>query len=522
MIVDDEVTIRQTLAKLVTESGLPIAEVKTASNGLEALQELEKELPHILITDMNMPEINGVELIKKVNSLYKNVKIIVVSGYSDYDYMKNSIRYNAYDYILKPVMPEELTAALKRSLDAINEELNINSHLRRRQEAFLQDLAYGRIRTSADIKKESDALSMNANLDTKILILLAFRQIDLISQKYHGGNTTALVSSLKQTVDEILLQYPSSFSFKTQDHLNICILASFDVDQADGTKNLIVKLSTKLKDLFSLDLLTGVSAQLDSIERLNSAFVEANEALSNFQINTEGSFTNYFTFSIPQEKAMTGIQNASQAFIQAVRNKNNVEIDSSSTRLLIELRQPTVTLSQIRLLWTNIFTSVNSLFLDEQNKSRSKEIFPLGIDTANIIFDLEHFNELFKALTGLTKDILKLNDEVSTSVKTMTNAKNYIDANYHIELSLSEIASRFHFEQTYFSKLFKLYFNKSFMDYLINIRISKACEMLKSTDMKITEIGKTVGYPNPHHFSALFKKTTGYSPSIYRETKKEI
>jgi YesN/AraC family two-component response regulator len=517
MIVDDELLIRETLIKLINEIGMPVEITHVLHNGREAIEALKNTATDIILTDIRMPEIDGLQLMEQISSLYTHLKIIVVSGYSDYEYMKKSIRCNAYDYLLKPVLPDELKSALSKAIAGIKIEKQNQAYYYSRRESFFQDIVLGRIKHISDIVYKCDELGIKSDWSLYRTLLISFRQLQQVASENYKSNTSFLIQQLEQNIYQIIRDYPGSFSFRAADQNKICVILYICNALKDEPDQFFEYLSTFFHNNYSLHTIAGISQSFTGIESLPKAYAQSNEAIYFNPLNGEHSCF-YYGIDLKLESDMTlTLQDAVRILVQSIKFGKVQETKDATSKLLDLLRHSKTTLKNVQIVLTELLIGIKSATKLGFDRLLLHNSSLTGHEVIDSFSGYAQVEELFTSLFNELRDFIDSKDKASTTSQVMIDAEMYIQDNYYKELTLSDLASRFHFEPTYFSKLFKSTFKTNFIDYLTEIRIRKACELLSSSSFKVIDIGDLVGYPNPHHFSSVFKRITGFSPTVYRE-----
>ncbi|QUH29404.1 response regulator transcription factor [Vallitalea guaymasensis] len=520
MLVDDEIWIRKSLTKMIKDTLLPLNVVCEAKNAKEALSLIDTYNPEIIITDMKMPESDGILLMDKIYSNYKYIKIIVVSGYSEYDYMKKAISINAVDYLLKPITIEDLSFTLKKVISLIEEEKQITtnkeliqSNNRINREMFFQNLVSSRIVNIKDIELESKRLDIPMTFNSYSLILCAFKNLYKAAKDNYYGNIELLIHDVEIMLQKYLNNNVSGYVFKTDDRTRICIL--FHSSDYTSIKDALNTFSSYINNNMDIKLIAGISLPFTQLTNLNTAYNQATEALYHNTVNLP---VLYCLFNnIDKTKKDINICNEEIKILsRAIISKNISEIKNNFSKIInMVSRNNNITLRDLHKLHLNLIVSIKEALIKIQILSLDKITPYLNIENTYKIISFTQFQEC--NINICNKIVEAITNDKSTDITEMKeNIETYINEHYNEDISLVDIAFQYHFEPTYFSKLFKSSMKVGFTEYLISKRIENACKYLISTNLKINDISIMVGYENPRYFSQIFRKFTGYTPSQYR------
>lgn len=528
VIVDDEEYVREGLKDTIDWLALDINIVGEAGNGKSALEIIKLEKPEIVLTDISMPYLDGLELIQKTLELVPHTKVILISGYEDFKYAQEAIRNKAFDYILKPIVIENIIEVINNAKDQIESELNRlenERELKRQIEEslpVLRERYLGYILTGALLFEEIE--EKHKYLDIKIedrnIVVMVIKLEEL---PQHLVNKKQLfILGLKKELRKIVKKY---FKSEVLDEWSnrIIIINNYNPDYSrveviDMLQNLGDDIYEHIIDNYDCKTIIGVGKLYDSAEHISDSYQEAMEA-AEYKIFIENENTIFYNdVSVSNEsykaiypmklenKVITAIKigdiaNVSKYiddFIYYFLKKEQVtpeELRNSCVQLVyFILRKITE--------WNNFINySLNNIKIQEQ------------------INNISSCKELGKWLINFVEDITKKvhEEKVNKRQNDIQKACNYIENNYQKDLTLKEIASSIYLTQYYFANLFKEETGKTAMTYLTEIRMEKAKELLLETNDKICEIAKRVGYNNASYFGQSFKKETGLSPNNFRK-----
>lgn len=527
LIVDDEFRIGMLIRKLIKWEEIGLECVNVVDNGEAAYNIILSEKPDIVITDIKMPKVNGLDLIRMIKEKDEPVKFIVISGYKEFEYAHKALQYGVSDYLLKPIKEEELNKVLKR----IQEEL-IKSHLKQDKEGKIERA----ITTSVQIIKsnllnniieQTDALSVDEMQEEYNLEFDAAAYRGITIKLDYSDYEKSDRRQDRITVEKLLTIIEKNFegTVKEQlicekDNLNIYCLINYDLTDSKQVNNVINRILIEIQEyLLGLEqykVTIGIGLEKTGVGEIRFSIQEAYQAVQN------------------RIKAGTG----RLIYAERLQFIPRTEMQKYLIKYKEQLRMSIETLS--KELFENVINQIYGEFQFEENTD-----FALCYDVANEIIDLYfetisvknekedklkqflknaccHCNTIGN-LKGLLKKYLSEDMEArlkileTESVKPIRQAKQYIEEHYNEKIVLEDIAHIVDLNPVYFSVLFKKETGFNFTTYLVNIRMETAKQMIRTSNKTIAAIADEVGYKDTRYFSQIFTKTVGVKPALYRK-----
>ena len=521
IIVDDEEEIRLGVIKKINWEEHGFTVVGDAENGQEALEMAEKLHPDVIMTDIKMPFMDGLELGKRIVDLMPSTKIIIFSGSDDLEYAHQAIKMNVAEYVLKPINSIELIEVLKRLREKLDKEYDDKRNIEKLQKHFLESIPVIREqfligalegRITKDQWKENEkklGLDFISNY-----ICVAVINIDGLSMDQDSG----LVSiSIKNMVDETMGNYCNFISFPYLD--KIVVLSSFY--EKDNITNVIKGLDTVCKFfecVFGSTISVGLGRILDDISDIRVSYNTAQSAL-NYRLILGNGKTIYIDDVEPDNSVQLQFDDQDEIkFLNSIKLSNEEDIKEVVENIFVKIQDSFVPLEKYRIYLMEVLTAMLKL-----TQSYSIEISSIFGENFNLYMYLEQFSSIeeikdwFKEKSLYLNEIIK-KERVNSSKILVEKAKEYIKNNYSdCEMSVEKLCSNLHVSPTYFSTIFKKETDMSFVNYLTNIRLEEAVKLLNTTDDKTYIIATKVGYQEANYFSYVFKKKFGISPSRYRK-----
>lgn len=502
LIVDDEQLIRRCLQNEIPWSEHDIEVMATAKNGVEALKLLREMEIDVVITDIKMPRMTGIELIENALSRGITSRFIILSGYGEFEYAKQAVNLGACSYLLKPIEPSELLEAVIKIRDKIHAENHTLS-------SFFRKIVFG---TCTGVEYDQGLNDFPQLRDVYFGVLLV--QVDILchSQGRHFyQNLQELLNNWQQTGDNFVL---------VDDSPQNIISIIFDTDKV-RLEAQIEKAAKGLQDFFFMrDFLAFTVAKGDicsatgdieksyfsALKYSNLKYVKGNSLV----LGAESCFKGW-------KPGNNTLREVEKALIHDVLINDKMRMREHVEALFEEFGREKVTYEQLRLvisnitgdlLYQDIFTQINVEQINEVIQENFAQLF--------IMNDIDELKYKFNSM--LLKIGAFLNQRHgSSSEQIVQKVKEYVGRNYSDKkLSLSTIAKELNFTPAYLSALFSNLCGFSLSYYINQIRIEKAKYRLQCGDSKINNIANDIGYENTTYFSTIFKKYIGVSPKEYR------
>ena len=518
LICDDEAQIREGLKMKVNweEKGFTIAE--EASNGQEALDKLNDHNIDIVITDVRMPVMNGIEFAEKCRNFHPHVKVIVLSGYSDFEYAKSSLKAGVKDYLLKPIAPKELVETLEKVRRDIEEQriselksnkldLLLQDRLEVMREQFLVYLVKDEYYELMVTRERLHQLSLdNLVHESNHVQFLTFEiRVDNPEQR----NVNELFMPFKMITQEYLRDYDQMYTFHDASYANMVHVIISDPKRAyTASSNLVRGLQRKVKEFLGVEIVVGFGEIVTGKSRFKNGYVSSLLAWSQSQVGNYSKITDYEinTFDFPAE--------LEKRMINTVENRNLLLFKTVLHDVLVNHQS----MMSFSFKANRILFLIGSLMkkYDFQSISIQKQIWACQ----QAIWELNSQHKVIEQLTQLAEQVMEKVKEIhssSTGTELVEKVRTFITKHYADEITLSTLSEQFHINNTYLSEIFKLNIGKNFSEYLNDMRMEQAKKLLKDPHLKIIDVAHLVGFANSSYFSTVFKKNIGMTPAEYRK-----
>ncbi len=527
MLVDDEEEVRKAIIRNMDWEKLGFTVVGDAENGEDALEKLEQWEPDVVITDIRMPYMDGLTLTARIREKYPSMKILIFSGYDDFEYAKQAIKLNVTEYILKPVNSEELSVILKRIRVSLDEEIeqrrNIDSlrssylgSLPILRELFLNNLVHGTVdMETAAVRFEEYGISI---LDARkwLAAVIHVGQVEQIETKELSMHQELIPISVRGLVEDCLQTYCRCTIFTSPE--GITVIAAIDENNTQtGLINLFHDICKESRRVLEVGITIGVGHSCDRLQDIGEAYRSAVDALGYRAIVGEGK-TIYINDVEPVSRGKLRLDAKDEEELTAAIKFGSAQtIDGILRRLSVCMEDVKVHARQYQLYMLSIanclFRLMQQYDLDMNEMFDSKEQYEDML--AGICKREEFADRIIPVACRMNEAMNRERD--NTTRRAMDQAKEYIREHYaKPELSVEMLCRYLHMSPAYFSTVFKKETGQSYVNYLTEVRLKKAAELLNETDDKTYMIAQKVGYQEQNYFSYVFKKKYGVLPTKYR------
>lgn len=529
MLVDDEEEIRENMACRVDWEAYGFRVAVLAENGMEALELLESENPDVIFTDIRMPFLNGLEFVKKAVEIKPTVKIVIFSGFDDFEYAQEAIQLNVEAYILKPISAmklAEILTELKKKMDAEIEDrrsletlkMNYENSLPILKEQFLISWVEGRMQEDTIIERGKQ---YQITILGKWCTVVVFWMNEAMEEEEYAERSQTpehlLLISLKKTAESILGKFHEIHSFIYADQLVVIAELTWE-SQITMFINEVNEVCKSGKECIGKVVVAGIGGLYNEPGKVRNSYKEACDTLEySILLRKEGTYTTYIEDIEPHHNMMTAPDyQMEQMLLIAIKQGDEQQIRQRISALFKKLESSPLPFVQYQFYILKIFTSVLSVGVNYG------DIYTNELQNITHILKLHSLAEIQKWITEMCLKVSKsIQQEQRDSInQIVSKAKRYVQEHYgDAALSADTICQELHVSASYFSTIFKKEEGVSFVSYLTSVRLSHAVELLETTSDKTYIIAAKVGYTEPNYFSYVFKKRYGVAPSRYRKEK---
>lgn len=528
MLVDDEEEVRTGIINKIDWETAGFEVVGDAENGEDGLEKLELLEPDVVLTDIRMPYMDGLTMSERIRQIHPSVKIVIFSGYDDFDYAKQAIKLNVIEYILKPVNVEELTAILGRVKKVLDDEIEQRRNVRSLRESFmknlpilkdhfLQKLVHGEVE-----ERRIPLLLREYHINLAEAKEWVVAQVSINSPQSPDGapelslhrEEELIPISVKQLIDEKLNGYCRFYTFRSA--LGICVVAALDEGRSiESLVSVLDDLCRECKRILELSVTIGVGQCCASLAMLERSYRESGDALNYRSMMGNGRVI-YIADVEPSQRSPLQIDSQLANDLSAVVKFGTLEeIRGVIHKIVQSMEKARLHTNQYQLY----LIGLTGALLDIISHYELDAYTILGGNVFEVISSIKSFEALEHWLERCCTTISEgmSAERCSASRRLIQQAQRYIHENYwNPDLSLEMLCKQLHVSPAYLSTLFKQEMGESYISYLTAMRLQKAVELLSETDEKTYSIAAKVGYTEPNYFGYVFKKTYGVSPSKFR------
>ncbi len=540
LIVDDELIIRDGIGRKINRL-IPEAQVVgMAQDAIEGLEVVKTAHPNVIITDIRMPEVDGLQFISNVRDIDSNIKFIVISGFQEFEYARSALRLGVEDYLLKPIDNNQLVQILKK----------IENHFQNQSqsEVLFDDLKNKAIKGITYLKNKyfTDLIEKNDTLDTTNIInnleiigvqftnskfcvvtiaITSFENMPLFTGKEDSALAKFAISNISE---EILSPLGTVVSFEyLKDEKQLIFVINFENDSAHISKTAGCSFSDidKLCEIvlnavskhLKIAITIGIGSPVNNINDIYSSYLQSYCSLTqrfvlgdNKVINIKDVYkTNKTVYFLPDESKILLIN-----YIKDANSKRIIEIIEKVFQSIIK---ENISYSNVKILYIDLLMLFTKTV--KEIGGSWDHIFTEDVFSDTYISRYTSIQELLNVIKEFVVIICSYISDLQRSHgrKVIEEIKDFINNYYYTNINLNDLASKYYLNSSYLSQLFKSETGETFVNYLTSVRMEKSKELLCTTDLKTYKISEMVGYNNPRYFSDVFQKYFNCTPKEFRD-----
>lgn len=473
LVIDDEKSVHIFLEKCIGKLSLPINQIVHAYKGSEALEIIKDNALDLILLDIQMPGMNGIEFLQKLRNESINIPVIVLTAYSDFNYAKSCIKYGVTNYLLKPIDIDELHDALADVIEIV------------------KDSSFSSL--NDQIKKCISSHFINDSIYVKNSLVDPIKYIGFIC--YFSESDA--VQDLDCAIARVMHIEMSGFSYD---------LLQFGNDIAWKSLGVTFKQNS---------FIAGISNLYSSNDNIVPAIRQSYIALMETFYSGKAEYykDNYFS---SLSKAIEELRKYEDAMQESYHNQNLVEI-LKTVELIFDCFTASLTdPNDVKNYFIGLLSHLDDNYWEAcqlvQNNNLMHDL------QAHNVSDLQ--SVIIRILISMLANIHP--EHIRTDEEIIQEIKKYIDRHYDADLSLASMENHFYISRYQISRLFKKHFLCNYSNYILQVRMEAAKNLLISSDKKQVEIGQLVGYDDVSYFSNVFKKYYGLSPSDFKSKYKQL
>lgn len=534
LLVEDEVLVREAITENIVWNEVGLRLITSCKNGKEAIEAIEKEVPDIVITDICMPYIDGMQLSEYIYTRYPETKIIIFSGYDEFEYAKQALQYKVEEYLLKPVTAGELTELLvkiKNKIDTQRKEKNdikrlrgtYYKHLNTIRSQVLNDLILG---NKVEEEYKDEMKESGIELSKKYFkVAIIDTEISYPSDFVIGNNQnqSALLSfAIYNIINEIMSAQSLGLTFQQKDRKIVLIFESdLKVDFENEVRTVCEVIQDKIRDYLQVEIFIGIGKKVDSLSKIYLSYEQAFELINYSYLYGHNCIISQQEIDFFRKEIDISI--TIEKLLLQVKRQFYKEIELELDRLLKEIKEAYLRKEEVSIIMQSIIVAANETLklagVERHVKESKDEQWIYEFEKKKNIYDA--FEIVKEYLNSVMEQLYELKED--TSKKQSLLALDYIEKNYqNSELTLQMLCKYLSMSPSYFSAIFKKETGETFVEALTKKRMQVAKNLLKYTSLKNYEIAEKIGFSDAHYFSQTFKKYIGKTPKEYAKESRDV
>ncbi|MGG6312753.1 response regulator [Paenibacillus macerans] len=517
ILVDDEPVILRSLKVAVPWEDLNLEIVGEARNGEKALQLVRELSPHMIISDIRMPGIDGITLMKEVLAEDAKRLFIFISGYGEFEYAREALREGAFDYLLKPIDHDELIEMIRRAKKTLEKQTENDKLLHSVQvlSVLARERMFAEFIEGNQSQSPMQHMRWLENSELSQEYFMAVIQLDhylKLNEQWTPEERRLWLFAIRNILGEWSVAHGALTVFPFHGGEWVLLFPSTLSDQREELGNDVirqVKLNTKLSCSI------GFSQTAAGMEQLSEAYQSAAKALyQRFYSDREGVFVDDSGLE-PGARELKYPKHLEAALLDSIRTLNRERMLAAfdETKLYIEGQAFTKEIAERIIVELTVvlyrqYEHMN-LLLEWSLEGLLQELHSIGT--------LNEMIGTLKANFGKWISESRENQSKENVQTVIAKTQEYILNNYHKDLSIEEVSELADLSISHFCLLFKQVSGYTFLEYLTQCRIEKAKYILMNSHVKVYQVAPMVGYQDPRYFTQVFKKVTGMTPTEFRE-----
>lgn len=528
LLVDDELIILSGLKFLIDWEAIGCEIIDTASNGQEALRIIKEQSPDIVICDINIPVFDGLEVLKQSNEFNQNIVFIMLTNHQDFHLAQQALKHKAVDYILKTnLQPKLFTQAIENAQNELNKRRKINkidfveSYINKNEKEMIKNSLSNILNSTANDRYsliEQFKICESAGIfESYSLMQIYINNPDIINiNLFSAEDKNKIVECEKDIINKICKNFFEQYIILDYDSSSVLVLISNHPDiEKEYIRHFYRKLLTTSKNILETSVDIAITQVFNTSEDVYSC-IEQLKQINNFYYYNNTNIVFYDEINQELYNGSFDISNIINDLSKALTTHNTENINNVFKKL-IELLISSKPKKQNAInccIRIYNYTIVTLQSLD--NQKAFNESFSNSADTINKLMSLGTFEDVILWIKELNNTVINYNLLVTSKSNNLINsAKEFILEHIDTKLTLNSVANYLSISPSYLSYLFKKECNRNFVDYINQLKIEKACNLLNKKQYLIYEIAYMLGFDNAYYFTKIFRKYKGVTPKEY-------
>lgn len=533
IIIEDETIVRKNIIKKIEWEKYGFSIVGEADNGREGLELIDNTSPDVVITDIEMPFLNGIELSSIIRKKYPNIKIVFLTGFNEFEYAKKAVELDVIEYVLKPVSSDSIANILLKIKSKLDEEINEKKNIEILREHYLQSIPVmkadflstliSRKQEKENILRKADYYNINLRGNIFSVSVISIDKNTIDEEMFSEADYELIKFAVLNTAEEIMNKHSLGFAFS---HDNYIVLIAVSSDSSRETFlnrlfNALEEIRANINAYLKFSITIGLGNICTEVSNICDSFKYALSALE-YRFIIGNNKLIYIEDLEPRSFDKVIFDETKEyMLISSIKFGGEKDIYAAIERLFHELIDTKTSFSDYQIYLLEILASIVKVSKDLNLDTQS--IFGANY---NLFVEMFKFDTISDVKDWFEKICIKLMKNISkrrknSSAMMVEKAKEYIMQNYNDnELSLNKVSNYLHISPNYFGSIFKNETGETFGSFLLKVRMDTARDLLCAGKMKNFEVAEKVGYVDEHYFSYSFKKYFKVSPNEFRKSLK--
>lgn len=521
LVVDDESIEREFLKTFLENNHLPLKLVGIAKNGPEALALAKLHKPELILMDIKLPGLSGLEVTEQIKKIHPNTKVIVITAYDEFDFAQKAVHLGVSRYILKPCLPDNLTTVLEAAI----QEIKLEKHREEKEESArlqLQEvMPYIQMSLAYDLLSGAyaDEDHLKSRLEfvggSKLPSAVMVADIDSFTQTMNEKSEVEkqfLKNLVFQTIKDTLRDTNAFALPRSMDE--IVIFLNGDTEAKHKAFELAEKVRSSVERDTAVTVTIGIG-RFNKPSQLYRSYEEACEAqqLGKFFLGSN-RVIHIDDFLTGKDKQFEYPFKLEKILVEKIKSGERDAAKSVGSEIVGQLLQQS-SLDYVKFYLNELLTVLSRNVVACDYFERVTE---LNLKYLGSLISCKEGHHLYRWLNNVIDDYISFlyKQHCSQTTQAIFKAVQFIETNFRSEISLSDVSDFIYLNPQYFSRMFKEKMGVSFVEYLTQVRVNRAKELLSFTDYSINYIAEDVGIKDANYFSRVFKKSEGTTPSEYR------
>lgn len=519
LLADDESLEREAIQAIVKQSDLTIEIVAEAENGRKAIELADTFHPDIIMMDIKMPGINGLDAIKELKGRHPYTKFIIVSAYDHFQYAQEAMSLGVKYYLLKPAKKGQIIETIAKVCEEIEleqsdrfKELELKERINRLVPLVEKEITKSFLMDQINIYSQNDLaelLNLSVHRGFSMVITFIENEVEIDDLGYEQLKNRIKQQQSQCLISPLIGNQIVIFIFRDDDDFN------FSTSMRAYALSYARKIANYTLNSLNLNCTIGIGDEFSSLDEIHISYQQA--LLASTRLNAKSTIVHYQDLELDKinedKKYSIELERQLTDAIRLLDEKRVIFILKNFLQRLIEQQ---VNFVEGKQLLTELYIYIKRIGI-EYGLSNTDFTYTSSFESAKT------YDQLYEVAIVKIKQYFLLLEEKKRikNVPLIEKAKEYTRDNFDKDISLEMVAGFIQLSPYYVSKLFKEEYGITYKDYLTKLRIEKAKELINRSELSIKEICYKIGYNDPNYFSRVFKKATGLSPSEYKIIEKE-